>query len=344
MALIAVNARNAREGGGRTFLIEVIPALERRLLQLGHEVVVLRPSGTAAAAVAPWAREHLAQRQDIRRSALVLNVANVGAMAGGVRQWLMVRNRLLLDGAEHAPSRGWLLSRRALLIEGLLRSERWIVSTAAMADVLLKYARRWHLRRRPIQIIPHGSVVPDAVPRMSRGSGLALLYPAGPSRYKNFDVVLRAGELLASRGVRFSLTLTVRQAQLHTLSSAAAAAGAPWLRCVGPVSPAVMPALYRAHDVLVFPSRCEAFGMPVREAQAFGLQVVAGDTDVAREVGGPTAHYAPLDDPVAWADDIEAAALRRDTIASDPTRHDWTWPDVARQLAGDLHGALAVHA
>ena len=64
-----------------------------------------------------------------------------------------------------------------------------------------------------------------------------------------------------------------------------------------------------AAAVLV-PSRKEGFGLPVLEAMAAGVPVLASDTPALREVGGDAATYLPPDDPGAWADAISAAAGR----------------------------------
>src|SRR3546814_20142464 len=58
---------------------------------------------------------------------------------------------------------------------------------------------------------------------------------------------------------------------------AAFACGLPErVRFLGLVQPEVMPALYAACDVLVWPAVNEAFGMVLLEAQAAGIPVVAG--------------------------------------------------------------------
>src|SRR3546814_1436926 len=48
------------------------------------------------------------------------------------------------------------------------------------------------------------------------------------------------------------------------------------VRFLGLVQPEVMPALYAACDLLVWPAVNEAFGMVLLEAQGAGLPVVAG--------------------------------------------------------------------
>ncbi|MBP7992692.1 MAG: glycosyltransferase family 4 protein [Candidatus Magasanikbacteria bacterium] len=54
--------------------------------------------------------------------------------------------------------------------------------------------------------------------------------------------------------------------------------------------------LMRQADALAFPSLAEGFGLPILEAMALGLPVIASDIPVLREVGGSAAKYvAPYD-------------------------------------------------
>jgi len=65
--------------------------------------------------------------------------------------------------------------------------------------------------------------------------------------------------------------------------------------------------LYRAAEVFVYPSLAEGFGLPVLEAMAVGLPVVASTADALREVGGDAAIYAPPRDVEALSRQIERA-------------------------------------
>ncbi|HUZ56173.1 MAG TPA: glycosyltransferase family 1 protein [Streptosporangiaceae bacterium] len=57
-----------------------------------------------------------------------------------------------------------------------------------------------------------------------------------------------------------------------------------------------LPAVYRAASVFAFPSLAEGFGLPVLEAMAAGVPVVASDIPALAEVAGPAAlPVAPLD-------------------------------------------------
>jgi glycosyltransferase-like protein len=85
------------------------------------------------------------------------------------------------------------------------------------------------------------------------------------------------------------------------------------LRVLGPVGDALLERLYRAADVLAFPSVKEGFGLVVLEALASGLPVVASDIDVLRGflTDGRSAVLFPCGDAPALA-----RALAR--VASDP--------------------------
>jgi glycosyltransferase-like protein len=99
----------------------------------------------------------------------------------------------------------------------------------------------------------------------------------------------------------------------------------------GPLPQALMPALYRAADALVFPSVKEGFGLVVLEAMASGVPVVTsriapfteylGDGDVSwcdpHDAGSIAAAMAAAVEPTA-----RAALIARGFAAA--ARHDWT--------------------
>jgi alpha-1,3-rhamnosyl/mannosyltransferase len=65
-----------------------------------------------------------------------------------------------------------------------------------------------------------------------------------------------------------------------------------------------MLALYQCAEMLVYPSLSEGFGLPVLEAMACGLPVVASDTSSLPEAVGDGGLCLPLSRPEAWADEI----------------------------------------
>lgn len=68
------------------------------------------------------------------------------------------------------------------------------------------------------------------------------------------------------------------------------------------VSDAELAGLYEGALALCFSSIAEGFGLPVLEALAAGVPVVASDLPVLREVAGDAAVYAPVGDVASWAD------------------------------------------
>jgi hypothetical protein len=55
---------------------------------------------------------------------------------------------------------------------------------------------------------------------------------------------------------------------------------------------------------VLFPSRYEGFGFPLVEAFAANAPVLAADIPAFREIAQAGAHFAPPDDPRAWADAV----------------------------------------
>ena len=100
--------------------------------------------------------------------------------------------------------------------------------------------------------------------------------------------------------------------------------------------------LYNVADVLLFPSLYEGFGLPIAEAMACGLPVVASNAASIPEVlGGGQLTFAP-DDTEGMADAVvglfENAVLRQALIEKGPRQaRRFSWPLVAEQV-------LAVYA
>lgn len=90
-----------------------------------------------------------------------------------------------------------------------------------------------------------------------------------------------------------------KSAELQAEIAAGQAAG--WLHHLGYVAPAQLATVYRRALAFAFPSRYEGFGLPLLEAAAAGVPLLASDIAVLREVCGDAALYAAADDPAAWA-------------------------------------------
>jgi glycosyltransferase involved in cell wall biosynthesis len=84
---------------------------------------------------------------------------------------------------------------------------------------------------------------------------------------------------------------------------------------LGFVPPERLAALRTGALAAVVPSLKEGFGLPVLEAMAAGVPVLASDTRALREAGGDAARYLPPLDPRAWA--AAATELLEDTRARD---------------------------
>ncbi|HYE72551.1 MAG TPA: glycosyltransferase, partial [Blastocatellia bacterium] len=105
-----------------------------------------------------------------------------------------------------------------------------------------------------------------------------------------------------------------------------------------------LPEIYRSSDIFVFPSYTESFGLPLVEAMASGLPIVASDVPVNRELCGDAAIYFSVFDAEDCARAIQLIAedsgLRcRLREASLKRAKDFTWERHTADLVAVFNAA-----
>jgi glycosyltransferase involved in cell wall biosynthesis len=146
---------------------------------------------------------------------------------------------------------------------------------------------------------------------------------------KNLGTLLDAVELLGG-SVRLAVVGAQGWGDVPALDR-------PWIDRLGYVSDHELAALYRGAATFAFPSRFEGFGMPVVEAMASGVPVVASSHPSLDEAAGDAAVRADPDDAAAIAAAIERALDERDDLVDRGRRHAarFRWEDTGRAfLAG----------
>lgn len=108
-----------------------------------------------------------------------------------------------------------------------------------------------------------------------------------------------------------------------------------------------LPMWYNAAQLLAYPSVYEGFGMPLVEALACGVPVVASDTTSLPEAAGPGGVLLPPGDVEAWSDTLSRLLddpERRAELAARGREHARTfkWTQTARQTVDSYRRALAV--
>ena len=104
----------------------------------------------------------------------------------------------------------------------------------------------------------------------------------------------------------------------------------------------LLAAVYRRAALVIMPSDREGFGLPVVEALACGVPVVASDIPALKEVGGDATTYCPVGDVSCWVAQITALLRQRqtDTAAWGVRRREciaaaarFSWTDFASAMA-----------
>lgn len=216
--------------------------------------------------------------------------------------------RCLLPGGPRQPWVVYALAHRTR--RGLDAAVRVICGNTTVRDELVAAKL---VAAEKIRIIPYGvdpAFNPAAHP-LADSEAARLLGSHTPERVdvlhvgshiprKRLDVLLGAFALLrrelpAARLVRVGGFTDAQRQLAERLDVAAHILDLPF------VDRAVLAAIYRRASVVMVTSDREGFGLPVVEALACGVAVIASDIPALRETGGTAACYAPPGDAPAFA-------------------------------------------
>jgi glycosyltransferase involved in cell wall biosynthesis len=114
----------------------------------------------------------------------------------------------------------------------------------------------------------------------------------------------------------------------------------------------VLAAIYRRASLALLPSEREGFGLPLAEAMACGIPVIASDLQVLREVGGEAAEYCAVGDIDTWTHAIMRLLQERNDQDAWQRRRDlglhrassFTWAGYARRMAGIYSDLLSIES
>ena len=122
------------------------------------------------------------------------------------------------------------------------------------------------------------------------------IYVASGEPHKNHLQLIEAWTLLARQGLFPSLCLTLN-ATAHPrlileIEKAKQDHGAQ-ISNLGLVSSVEVERYYRRSGALIYPSTLESFGLPLIEASALGLPILASELDFVRDVASPVVSFDP---------------------------------------------------
>ncbi len=179
------------------------------------------------------------------------------------------------------------------------------VSTTTADDL----AARFDVPRERIHVVHHGIDASFLAAERSRNGARPryLLAVATEEPRKNLSTLLEAFAILKRRGFDGLLKIAggpgVDTPRIVETIARLGLEGS--VSRLGYVDAAKLPSLYRNARALVSPSLWEGFGLPLLEAMATALPLVASDIPVHREVAEDAAVFVPPRDPEALAHGIE---------------------------------------
>jgi glycosyltransferase involved in cell wall biosynthesis len=182
------------------------------------------------------------------------------------------------------------LAERYIFLAFRRRVDRFYVQTPSVKQLLLD---RGGISSDKILVFPFDSQINNIC--SGEGDKQGFVYIADGISHKNHENLIKAWSLLAQRGryPRLTLTLGKQDVELWARLQYDINLNKLDIGNVGYVSFAEIESLYQSAEALIFPSLNESFGLPLIEAERYGLPVIASEKDYVRDVCSPLETFEP---------------------------------------------------
>ena len=312
-----INAMNVHQGGGRALLlalfaeitpdsgvvalvdarIDIDPALARRV-----GIRRVKPKVSARLFAEYWLS------RTVKAGDHLLGFGNLPPLfqsQGSVA--VFIQNRYLIDGEadskfslplrtllRHAAERWWLrnMIRNADIIIVQTPSMHRLVTAMGLVGTRLSLVCPF-LAQPLVSSNKQSMVQADA---MVQDEVTEFLYVASGEPHKNHRQLVKAWALLADSGLYPRLDLTIGDEATELVRWIVRMTAQYGLAIVnhGRCDLDSVRVLYEAADALIFPSVIESFGLPLLEAAAMGLPILAAEMDYVRDVVSPVETFDPM--------------------------------------------------
>lgn len=305
---------------GRAAARRQLSGVERWAVELAERLPALRP-GVYAVAAPPsalayqagqaWEQGVLPVEARRRGARIILNPANLAPLRWPANV-VVIHDAVALTHPEwfSAPYAAW--QRRVL--PAIARRALQVITVSAFSRD--EIAATTGIDPARIAVVPGGvdeRFHPDPGAAAAARAQLGLERPyaltvAGEGARKNLVVLGAAARALATHGI--DLVAAGSRRAHH-----GAAADVSGVRHLGYVDDALLPGLYAGARAFVLPSLHEGFGLPVVEAMAAGVPVVASDRGALAETCGDAALLVEPRRPDRVAEALVAVCTEEETAA-----------------------------
>jgi glycosyltransferase involved in cell wall biosynthesis len=270
-------------------------------------------------------------RDLLRRSGaqVLLSTGNFALRNSPIPQILLSGNSLYLsaDFYRDVRKRGDYILWMDTLIKGWFarQSVKWADVTVAPSEAFAEALSKW--TGKNVLSVYHGfdrdlfasdlTPLPDSVQNQLNepGDAIKLLFVSHYNYYRNFETLIRALPILRDRlpKKKIKLFLTCHLSSARNPGSYRAESAASLMNTLnvrdnivelGSIPYNLLHHVYRACHIYVTPAYTETFSHPLVEAMSSGLQVVASDLPVHREICRDAATYFPRFSPDALAERV----------------------------------------